>query len=333
MDIMRHGHDLFRPKGTRTPGGADYPLFTNDMFVLVDLLPSVTRSSTVVGVVDTGLVLDDVTHMPHPWIGNRASCTEEERDRLEVGHRDRHQPGYLADADGHGTFVTGLILNEARTARVIMRGVLDRADETRLALDADDDANVARAVSELAENSDVKVINLSFAGGAFAEKPENLYEVIQAIHQRVAVVAAAGNDASDAPVWPAAYPEVISVGAVDERNLISPEGTPRLANFSNCGDWVDAYAGGVEVLGPFVNFDETKAGYDTYGIRPPRHFRGWTRWSGTSFASAIVSGRIAQMAIEKPELSGADAATAVLKGSPYIFGNRARWVRSANPPA
>jgi len=331
MDIMRHGHDLFRPAGTRTPGGADYPLFTKDMFVSVDLLPSVTGSSSVVGVVDTGLVLDDVTHMPHEWIGNRASCTEEERDRLEVGHRDRHQPGYLADADGHGTFVTGLILHEAQTAHVIMRGVLDRTDEPRLALDADDDANVARAVRELAANDDVKVINLSFAGGAFAEKPENLSEVIQAIHQRVAVVAAAGNDASDSPVWPAAYPEVISVGAVDERNLISPEGTPRLANFSNCGDWVDAYAAGVEVLGPFVNFDET--GYDTYGIRPPRQFRGWTRWSGTSFASAIVSGRIAQMAIENPELSGAAAATKVLERSRYIFGNPARWVRGANPPA
>lgn len=336
MDIMRHGHDLFRPAGTRTPGGADYPLATEDMFVLVDLLPTVTGSGTVVGVVDTGLVLDDVTHMPHTWIGNRASCTEEERDRLEVGHRDRHQPGYLADADGHGTFVTGLILHEARTAHVIMRGVLDKDGDRTNGLIDRDDVMVAEAVRALAANDDVKVINLSFAGGAFADEPANLREAIKAIHERVAVVAAAGNGASDEPVYPAAFEEVIAVGALDERderNLISPEGTPRLANFSNCGDWVDAYAGGVEVLGPFVNFDETKAGYDTYGIRPPRQFRGWARWSGTSFAAAIVSGRIAQMAIDKPELGGADAATAVLKGSPYIFGNRARWVRGANPPA
>jgi subtilisin family serine protease len=329
MDIIRHGHH-FRPAIARTPGGAVHPAATDDQ------LPALLGMTGIVtvGVVDTGLVLDDVTHMPHPWIGNRASCTEEERDRLEVGHRDRHQPGYLADADGHGTFVTGLILNEAPTARVIMRGVLDRDGDRANGLIDRDDMMVAEAVRELARNYDVKVINLSFAGGAFADEPANLREAIKAIHERVAVVAAAGNSASDERVYPAAFDEVIAVGALDRLPL---EGPPALAEFSNCGDWVDAYAVGVNLLGPYVYFIET--GPNTYGIREPQQFHDWARWSGTSFAAAMVSGRIAQMAIHKPELSGADAATAVLEGtaelegSPYIFGNRARWVRGANPPA
>jgi subtilisin family serine protease len=324
MDIIRHGHD-FRPAIARTPGGAVHPAATDDQ------LPALLGMTGIVtvGVVDTGLVLHDVTHMPHPWIGNRASCTEEERDRLEVGHRDRHQQGYLADADGHGTFVTGLILHEAQTARVIMRGVLDNDGDRANGLIDRDDVMVAKAVRELASNRnyDVKVINLSFAGGAFADEPASLREAIKAIHERVAVVAAAGNSASDEPVYPAAFEEVIAVGALDDRV------PPALAEFSNCGDWVDAYAVGLKLLGPFVNFDETKAGHDTYGIREPQQFQGWARWSGTSFAAAIVSGRIAQMAIENPELSGAEAATKVLNGSPYIFGNRARWIGGANPPA
>lgn len=332
MDVTGHGHNRFRPAGTRTPGGAYLPFLTVDTFG-DPLAPEVGRSTTIVGVVDTGLVLDKVTDLPHEWIGNHATCADDERDELEVGHRDRHQPGYLADADGHGTFVTGLILHEAPTAHVIMRGVLDRTKDTLFELRSDDDVNVAKAVKKLAENHAVKVINLSFAGAAFSRQPENLYGVIRDIYQRVAVVASAGNGASDAPVWPAAFPEVISVGAVDERNPISPGGTPRLATFSNCGDWVDAYAHGVDVLGPFVDFDETEKGHDIYGIRPPRHFQGWTRWSGTSFASAIVSGRIAQMAIARPELTGADAAKAVLEQARPIFGNRAVWVGGPDSPA
>ena len=333
MDIMRHGHDLFRPAGTRTPGGAVHPAATNDPLppLFDPLSPLLGMTSIVtVGVVDTGLALGD-DHLPDPWFGDHVSFREQDNDPYPQGHCDRHEPGYLADADGHGTFVTGLILSEARKARVIMRGVLDKDGDRANGLIDRDDVMVAEAVRELAGIDDVKVINLSFAGGVFAEMPEKLNEAIQAaIHnKRVAVVAAAGNGASDERVYPAAFEEVIAVGALDR--LLPLEETPALAEFSNCGDWVDAYAVGVNLLGPYVHFPET--GANTYGIREPQQFQGWARWSGTSFAAAIVSGRIAKKAIDNPELSGAEAATKVLDESGYIFGNRARWVRGANPPA
>jgi subtilisin family serine protease len=318
MDIMKHRHRFAPASGGRTPGGADHPVAVDEA---LPQLPPATR--VTVGVVDTGLVLDGEGDQPHPWFGDHVFWFEQERDRLEHGHRDRHEPGYLADADGHGTFVTGVILREAPTARVIMRGVLDTADDGRQALGGHDDSNVAMAVSELAGDAEVRVINLSFAGGVFSNETSNLYEVIQAIHPRVAVVAAAGNGASDVPVWPAAYDEVISVGALDESGSFTSEGTPPLAKFSNCGDWVDAYSAGVQVLGPFANFKET--GHDIYGIRPPQQFRGWAQWSGTSFASAMVSGRIAQMAIEN-DMNGADAAQKVLREAPKIFGDKAVWI-------
>ena len=162
MDIIRHGHH-FRPAIARTPGGAVHPVATDNQ------LPALSGMTGIVtvGVVDTGLVLDDVTH-PHPWIGNRASCTEEERDRLEVGHRDRHQPGYLADADGHGTFVTGLILHQAQTAHVIMRGVLDKDGDRANGLIDRDDVMVAEAVRELAARDDVKAkVKVRYIAAAF----------------------------------------------------------------------------------------------------------------------------------------------------------------------
>ena len=225
----------------------------------------------------------------------------------------------------------GLILREAPTARVTMCGVLDKSENSSsdTPLGDDDDQRVAEAVRSLALDPDVQVINLSFGGGVFESPPTKLDKALQELDHRVAVVAAAGNGAGDEPVYPAAFgfPRVISVGALDERRLVPPGATPPRAAFSNYGNWVKAYAGGVQVLGPFVYFDET--GGDVYGLRPPQHFRGWARWSGTSFAAATVSGRIAQTAIERG-ITGAQAAKAVLGESRKISKYHELWVRSAD---
>ncbi len=324
MDIIRDGHH-FRPAIARTPGGADYPVAVDETFP-----PLPPATGVTVGVIDTGLVLDGA-HKPHPWFGDHVSFREEDGDPLGQGRGDADEHGYLADADGHGTFVTGLILREAPTARVTMCGVLDKSENSSsdTPLGDDDDQRVAEAVRSLALDPDVQVINLSFGGGVFESPPTKLDKALQELDHRVAVVAAAGNGAGDEPVYPAAFgfPRVISVGALDERRLVPPGATPPRAAFSNYGNWVKAYAGGVQVLGPFVYFDET--GGDVYGLRPPQHFRGWARWSGTSFAAATVSGRIAQTAIERG-ITGAQAAKAVLGESRKISKYHELWVRSAD---
>ena len=323
MNIMRYGN-YFVPAGGRTPGGADHPKAVGESFP--DVAPSPPPATSVrVGVVDTGIVLEH-DHRPHPWFGDRVSVGEQDDDPLEHGHRDRDEPGYLADADGHGTFVSGLILRQAPTAQVVMCGVLDKGDAQRASgLDSRDDPRVAEAVRRLAAGG-VQVINLSFAGGVFADEDEvtGLGEVLRGLPEGIAVVAAAGNDASDKEVWPAAFERVIAVGALDETGLFGD--TPPLARFSNSGNWIEAYASGVDVLGPYVNFEET--GPDIYGIRPPQQFTGWARWSGTSFAAAIVSGRIADTAI-KQGISGRQAADAVLAESQRIFAGDAVWVAGA----
>jgi subtilisin family serine protease len=293
MDIMDRGHGFYPAVG-RIPGGADYPVAVDEEF---PPLPAV--GDFHVGVIDTGLVLDNAGQ-PHPWFGDHASYLQEEADQLSVGVSDLEEPGYLADADGHGTFVTGLILSEAPTARVIMAGALDREGGPRNEpLGARDDRRVADALRRLAGDDQIQVINLSFAGGEFVDEETaiNLGQALRELdYEKVVVVAAAGNDSSDKKVWPAAFDNVIAVGALDQRRLMPSGAMPTRAAFSNYGNWVTAYASGVQLLGPFVRFDET--GGDEHGVRPPQHFRGWARWSGTSFAAATVSGRIAQWAIE-----------------------------------
>jgi len=262
----------------------------------------------------------------------------DDEDPLQTGAHELGTLGYLADADGHGTFVSGLILREAPTARIDMRGALDKARKHDDFLGSDDDEAVAAAVGALALDPDVQVINLSFGGGVFADEPKGLGRVLAGLDDRIAVVAAAGNDAKkDTPVWPAAFDGVISVGALDERRVRPPDGAPPRAPFSNYGSWVDAYAGGVQLLGPFVYFDEADEADDDkadevddylVGPRPPQRFRGWARWSGTSFAAAVVSGRIAQIAAERG-ITGAQAAWALLDESRRIFHDGAAWIRQS----
>src|SRR3712207_8762659 len=50
----------------------------------------------------------------------------------------------------------------------------------------------------------------------------------------VVIVCPAGNESSEEPNYPAAFPDCLSVGAVDSQN--------RLAGFSNFGEWVTTTA-------------------------------------------------------------------------------------------
>ena len=102
-------------------------------------------------------------------------------------------------------------------------------------------------------------------------------------------VAAAGNQSTCRPYFPAALPDVIGVGG------LAADGK---AWFTNFGGWVDACAPAIDVVSTFFNdFDETLHIKDRSGNITPtvtRRYRGWARWSGTSFAAPKVAALIAQ---------------------------------------
>ncbi|MDQ2749047.1 MAG: S8/S53 family peptidase [Actinomycetota bacterium] len=265
----------------------------------------------------------DAEGRAHEWFGENhlSFCRDDDEDVISG------EAGFLDNGAGHGTFIAGLVLHEAPTARIRMWGAVNnerpRGDD-KPGLDTLDDFAVAAAIRALAINPDVVVINLSFGGGVFGEDkpPAELTAALDQVDfDRVAVVAAAGNENSDRKVWPAGFERVLSVGAFDGTRM-APGATPPRAEFSNYGDWVKAYASGVQVLGPFVNFEEV--GNLAFPPRPAQPFIGWAQWSGTSFAAATVSGRIAQMAIKNPRMTGADAARALLEEAPKISEQDAR---------
>ncbi|NBH08796.1 S8/S53 family peptidase [Amycolatopsis sp. SID8362] len=238
-----------------------------------------------VGVIDTGILLD--RGCPHPYLANRVVFDQEDVVRLERG-----EDGNPVGSAAHGTFVAGVLLKQVPAevgVRVRMKGVLDRADG------AAEDLAVATAIDELREEG-ITLINLSFSGATWEDEPPKAIEAaLRRLPPETVVVASAGNRSSRRRVYPAAikfeaarprevdqnHAWVIAVGAADSTQ---DSATPRVADFSNYGPWVSAYAEGVDVLGPYF-----RLGYPT----EPAGFNGYAVWSGTSFSAAIVTGKIA----------------------------------------
>jgi hypothetical protein len=206
----------------------------------------------------------------------------------------------LPRAGGHGTFVAGLICKHTRITQVEVRDVIDECGFV-------DDPSLAASLDEVPD--DVDLLNLSLGGYGFDGDMVATVAQLKALafrNPKLVIVAAAGNDGTDAPFLPAALPNVISVAAVT-RNA---KGEPERACFSNYGPWVDACAEGVDRVSTFLEFEGELATYQPPHTCPgdqepgaaaaatpatvPGAFEGRAKWSGTSFAAPLVTATIAQ---------------------------------------
>jgi subtilisin family serine protease len=219
---------------------------------------------------DTGLLANAATH---PWL---AGVTGNE-DKLPPP--DASGAVLIPDYAGHGTFVAGVARCMAPVA----------------AVEVSDDFSRAGAISEhlmikrLTEALGLgpNIISLSAGGTTRNDLPLLSFEVFWRRYRHykgVQLVAAAGNNSSRRPFWPAAFPQVVGVGAMASNRRDR-------AYFSDHGPWVDVYAPGEGLVNAYAT--------GTYVCREPpsigqlRQFHGMARWSGTSFATPLVSGLIA----------------------------------------
>ncbi len=172
-------------------------------------------------------------------------------------------PDDPAAQNGHGTAVASLIVGSHQ----LVPGVAPGAD--LLSIRVADDAGVsnsftlARGIMD-AIDAGAQIINISM--GSYGDSPL-LHDAVQAAADAgVVIVAAAGNDAMPALAYPAAYPEVLGVGAVDA--------TGTHLDFSNTGDGIAASAPG-------------------FGINAAWTGDSLVSFSGTSASVPIVGGAIA----------------------------------------
>jgi Subtilase family len=193
---------------------------------------------------------------------------------------------------GHGTFIAGIIKRIAPACKISVHGPINGYGD----VSEDDIAVVLESL--LAQPPDL--LNLSF-GGYTVVAMARLGEAIRKLQAAgTVIVASAGNDATCRPSYPAAFPDVVSVGA------LGPNGP---APFTNFGPWVRACAPGVDVVSTF--FTEWQSTVD-----PSEKYGEWVRWSGTSFAAPAVVGALAQVMRDHP--SGKDAVARLIDDSALL---------------
>jgi len=170
-----------------------------------------------------------------------------------------------ADALGHGTKMAGILGAVANNAvggagvawavRIMPIKVTTRPDG------AATDTNIAAGITWAVDHG-ARVVNLSLGAPGGSAVLQTAVEYAAA--HDVLVVASAGNAGSDVPEFPAGCRGVLAVGATDASGRRTP--------FSNYGPWVDVNAPGVGLVTPKANS------------------AGFTSATGTSAATALVSG-------------------------------------------
>ena len=216
-----------------------------------------------IAVLDTGY--DPAVHQLHQGLAWRLVYTPADQETAVL------PSGYLATEGGHGTFVDGIIMRLAPQVRIRQVKVLNPAG-------VGDDHTVTVGLAQ----AGAPVVNLSLGGYTHDDMPPVALSTALARNPDIVVVAAAGNNDQSRPFWPAAFEQVVAVGALDTR-----DGPPRRAGFSNYGSWVDVYTPGVRIRSTYL-----QARWKLRRDRTARHIDGYAYWSGTSFAAPQVAALI-----------------------------------------
>ncbi len=262
-----------------------------------------------VGIIDTGFPIrwPEATD----WFDRDVSWANKHDETDHIDLLDEERDGFLDAEAGHGYFVGGMIRRIAPGAPLYFLRALDPNGFGT-------EQGVAAAVRWAARRP-IRVLNLSLGFYTLQNTPSpSIAAAIEDARRRrpgLVIVAAVGNDGLTTPAFPAASKHVVGVGALDG-------GGKGLASFSNRGPWVDVNAPGTFVTGPYVDgVEDARFTRDGDSDR----FDGKARWSGTSFATGLVSGTVA--AALTGVAPGSDAALAQalvdkLPPMPGVYGAR-----------
>lgn len=269
-----------RPQPRRQLEGTTVPYGVELVGADVATDAGVTGADADVAVLDTGI---DSTH-------SDLAANLGESVAFVPGIGDVEGLGFPAGQDddvvtSHGTHCSGTIGaldNSFGVTGVSTEATLHAVKALLGGVGAGSNAGVAAGLEFVADRG-WDVANMSFGG---PEPSAVLADAVADAHRRgVLLVAAAGNDGmvpSDPPAsdpsstvgYPAAYDEVVAVGATDRNDGIAP--------FSSTGPAVEIVAPGVDVLSTAlpVNLRSTRE----------EPIRRYVELSGTSFAAPHVTG-------------------------------------------
>jgi hypothetical protein len=243
-------------------------------------------------ILDTGI--SEASACP-PMLAALSAQYPTQTERPDGGDPDNPPDDFLDPASGHGTFIAGLVhLLAPGRAIVPVRVVAPFGDV--------DVSTIVQAIEKLrAANvlDERTIVNMSFGGYADEEMLALAAAIRRVRRTGAVVVASAGNDATDRPMFPACLPDVVAVAALD------PYGP---AAYTNHGPWVDACAPGTDLVSAFFAFDGKMEMPPMPGSTDPDRFEHWARWTGTSFAAPIVAAALLrEMTLVSPTAADAVA--------------------------
>jgi len=276
-----------------------------------------TGADVVVAVLDTGVFMNQedlsgqLTSDGYDFISDASSALD--GNGIDSNPDDPGDGSVLGNSSWHGTHVAGTIaaaadngkggVGVAWNARVMPVRVLGSGG-SGTSFDIIQAINYAAGLHNNSGTTPPRradIINMSLGSASRSTAEQNAINA--AVNAGVIVVAAAGNDATNDPFYPASYNNVISVSATDYRG--------NLSYYSNYGSNIDVAAPGGDgrmdlnhdnqpdaILSTYVSVNDNGVRQSTYGYL-----------QGTSMASPHVAGVIALMKSAYPDLTYDDFMT------------------------
>lgn len=242
-----------------------------------------------VAILDTGVALDHPDLAPNICsTGHDYGDGDDEPYDDRIGH-GTHVAGTVAAVIDNGEGVAGVTDSCVRPIRVF-------------GPDAAGFGPVASGIVDAVEDGS-DVVSMSLGGPPGFNPGATMVDAIEhASSQDVLVVASAGNDGCKPLSYPAAYPQVVAVGSLDD------DGSQR-SSFTQCGEGLELMAPGRDVLSTAP----------TGGHQAITEPSGYTYLRGTSMAAPHVSGAAALVWSQNPTLD-ADEVRCVLRNTADDLG-------------
>lgn len=245
-----------------------------------------TGKDITVAVIDTGI-------FPHPDLIYPES-------RIVGWHDLVNERSTPYDDNGHGTHVSGIIAGNGSASRGKYRGMAPEAKLVGIkVLDRNGEGNTSDVISALEwcidnqKTYNIRAINLSLGSAAQdTARQDPLCRVVSAAWSNGMVVCvAAGNDGPDTRTinTPGITPNAITVGNLDDKGTADPA-DDSVSDSSSRGPTIDNTMK-PDILAPGTNIASLRAG------------GGYRSLSGTSMATPMVTGAVAQILQKSPDLS------------------------------
>ena len=230
-------------------------------------------------------------------------------------------PRELQEYDGHGPFAEGIIRTQAPDVDPIIRVEFPNSNWTNNQASAGiiAEGDLAHGL-ELALTSEVIPDIISMSAGCHTDNHQPLVAFEQLWSKTLSgmdtvLVAAAGNECTSNPFYPAASGWATGVGSLDRK-------ADRVSDYSNYGVSADVYLLGRNHVNVFP--DGHYRCRWTPDVDDERSFgTGLARWSGTSFSTPLLAGYLAAY-ISQARLDGSPLGVRALRDE-FLASSTVEW--------